>query len=433
MTITYFIDTYGCQMNVSDSETIRGLLNAAGFDECPSPESADAVLLISCAVREHAETRVLGRAAQLAGLRSHGRSRGPFMVLCGCVAQEHGSELLERTGLLDAVVGPDCYRDLPGILRERLRTAHTDRRTSDHYEDLPRVRSEFPRSFVTIMRGCDNWCSYCIVPSVRGPERSRESGRILTEVAGLSAAGYREITLLGQNVNSYRDGSTGFAGLLEAVARAADPAWIRFVTSHPRDLTRGVAEAMAGTGNICRQLHLPMQSGSDRVLAAMNRGYTSAQYMEKVAMLRELMPGIVLTTDIIAGFPGETQEEFDRTAGLLSEIGFDYAFLFRYSERRGTAAASMPGALPVEERLRRLHVLQDIQKRITLRRSAMLAGRNLRVLITGEARRPGQQAGRTMGNRMVILEGSSFSPGEFVDVTITRGDGWTHFGVPVGL
>jgi tRNA-2-methylthio-N6-dimethylallyladenosine synthase len=433
MTITYFIDTYGCQMNVSDSETIRGLLDAAGFHESSSPETADTVLLVSCAVREHAETRVLGRAAQLAGLRSPGQDRGPFVVLCGCVAQEHGRELLERYGVLDAVVGPDCYRDLPGILRGRRRDASIGRRGSDHYEDLPRVRREFPRSFVTIMRGCNNYCSYCIVPAVRGPERSREAGRILTEVAELSAAGYGEITLLGQNVNSYRDGSTGFSELLGAVARTADPAWIRFVTSHPRDLTRGVAEVMAGTGNICRQLHLPLQSGSDRILADMNRGYTSGEYLEKVAMLRELMPGIVLTTDVIAGFPGETLDDFDRTAALLEEIGFDYAFLFRYSERKGTAAASMPGAMPVEERLRRLHVLQGIQNRITLRRSAMLAGRELRVLVTGEARRPDQQAARTMGNRMVILENTSFQPGELVDVTITRGDGWTHFGVPVGV
>jgi len=281
------------------------------------------------------------------------------------------------------------------------------------------------------MRGCDNYCSYCIVPYVRGRERSRSADRILQEVRRLSGEGYREITLLGQNVNSYRDDGIGFADLLASVATAAAPAWVRFVTSHPKDLGASVADVMASRANICDQLHLPLQSGSDRVLKAMRRGYTTEEYLAKVAMLRERMPEIVLSTDIIAGFPGETEEDFEETVGILDEVRFDYAFLFRYSERRGTAASTLPDTLPEGERLRRLNILQELQGRITAERSRALVGRTFQVLVTGDARRPGQQAGRTPGNRSVVLEGTSFRPGEVIEVTVNRADGWTHFGVPV--
>jgi len=265
------------------------------------------------------------------------------------------------------------------------------------------------------------------VPYVRGRERSRPAGEVLAEVASLASSGYGEITLLGQNVNSYSSGGTGFPELLGRVSGAAGGAWVRFVTSHPRDLTRGLVETMASCRNVCRMLHLPVQSGSDSVLAAMNRGYTRGAYLAKVRMLREAMPGIVLSTDMIAGFPGETDGDLEDSASLLEEVGFDYAFLFRYSERRGTAAASMQGSVPVVERLERLHRLQDVQGVITRRLSAGLAGRLVPVLVTGPGSRPSQTLGRTPGNRAVVFAGSPAPAGRFVLARIESGDGWTHF------
>jgi tRNA-2-methylthio-N6-dimethylallyladenosine synthase len=423
----YYIDVYGCQMNAHDSELIAGILDAGGFTQVSDPALAQVILLLSCAVREHAETRVLGRAAQLGGLwrsRSEGR---PMIVLCGCVAQEHGDALLGKYRDLDLVVGPDCYRELPELISASGRASLVEFRMDD-YEGVEASRKEFPRAYVTIMRGCDNYCSYCIVPFVRGRERSRRAGDVLSEVRGLARDGYGEITLLGQNVNSYGDGDISFPHLLDSVAGAAGRSWVRFVTSHPKDLDPGTVSVMASRDNICRQLHLPVQSGSDRILSLMNRSYTVKDYIGKIGMLREAMPGIVLSTDVIAGFPGETAEDFSRTVELLEEVRFDYAFLFRYSERTGTAACDFPGSVPEEVRLQRLSVLQELQREITLEKSAQLLGRELEVLVTGPAKLPGQQAGRTMGNRMVVLEGTDHAPGAFVRVRITGADGWTHFG-----
>lgn len=425
---SFYLEVYGCQMNVHDAEIMAGILTDAGMSQAPSAEEADVILIVTCAVREKAETRALGRAAQLCGLK--GEEGLPLVAICGCVAREHGRSLLKRLPKLDLVVGPDSYRGLPGLLAESGRGCSVDFRP-ESYDGVRAVRRDFPRSFVTVMRGCDNRCSYCIVPYVRGRERSRSAGAVLEEVAELSREGYGEVTLLGQNVNSYRDGYVDFPRLLESAAREAAPAWIRFVTSHPRDFGPELAGAMAASENVCPQLHLPAQSGSDRVLAAMGRGYTAEQYLDKVVMARRVVPGLVLSTDIIAGFPGETEEEFEATVELLREVRFDYAFLFRYSERSGTAAARMKGALPVEERLRRLQRLQRLQREITVERSKALVGRRMEVLVTGDARRPGQQAARSPGNRMVVLEGTDYGPGEMVTVEIVRADGWTHFGRPV--
>lgn len=419
----YWMEVFGCQMNVSDSENICGILDSAGWSRVDAPGEADAILLVTCAVREHAEVRALGRITQLG---APGGVRGrPVTAVCGCVAEEHGSALLERFSLIDHVVGPDRYGDLPGILAggRSSSTGHGDH----HYEGVVPVRRTFPRSFVTIMRGCGNFCSYCIVPYVRGRERSRPADPVVEEVASLASSGYGEITLLGQNVNSYRSGATGFPELLERVSRAAGGAWVRFVTSHPRDLTPGLVETMKSCRNVCRMLHLPVQSGSDSVLAAMNRGYTRGAYLEKVRMLRGAMPGIVLSTDMIAGFPGETERDLEDSAALLEEVGFDYAFLFRYSERKGTAAAAMEGSVPVRTRLERLNRLQEVQGGITRRLSAELAGRLMPVLVTGRGSRPGQTLGRTAGNRAVVFEGTPAPAGRFVLAEIESGDGWTHF------
>lgn len=429
--MTYYINVYGCQMNFHDSEIISGILESEGFSSTEDPETADVILLVSCAVREHAETRVLGRLSQLGGLWRGRISGKPLMVLCGCVAQEHGEGLLERFSDLDLVVGPDCYRDLPRLIRGAARASAVDFREGD-YTGIEYVRMGFPRAYVTIMRGCNNFCSYCIVPYVRGREHSRKSEVILSEVTALSEDGYGEITLLGQNVNSYHDEETSFPQLLRSVASTARSSWIRFVTSHPKDLGRETVQVMASEQNICRYLHLPFQSGSDSILKKMNRGYTAGEYLEKIGMLRDAMPDIVLSTDVIAGFPGESEENFQKTVDLLEKVRFDNAFLFKYSERSGTAACSLENAVPEEERLARLNHLQKLQREITVEESSKLLGRNLRVLVTGPAKKPRQQACRTEGNRMVILEKTDFSPGSFVNVRITRADGWTHFGEPCG-
>ncbi len=416
-------------MNLHDSEIIAGILESAGFIFIDNPELADVILLVSCAVREHAETRVLGRAAQLGGKWRERESGKPVIVLCGCVAQEHGDELLAKHRDLDLVVGPDCYRDLPELIKGSVRGSSVDFRESD-YTGIEPLRKDFPRAFVTIMRGCDNFCSYCIVPYVRGRERSRASNVILSEIATLSEAGYGEITLLGQNVNSYHDANTAFPQLLRDVALTAPNSWIRFVTSHPKDLGIETARIMASTENICNHLHLPFQSGSDVILKKMNRGYTSGEYLDRIGMLREEMPDIVLSTDVITGFPGESEQDFQKTISLLEQVRFDNAFLFKYSERTGTAACSFENSLPERERLARLNHLQELQRKITVEESRKLLGRTLSILIIGPARKPDQQAGRTAGNRMVILEKTDYSPGSFVNVKIIRAEGWTHFGEP---
>ncbi len=423
------IEVYGCQMNVHDGEILAGILQAAGHMIVKKPQSADAVFVVTCAVREHAETRAIGRVTHLAGIRNKGRK--PIVVLCGCVAQEHGDELINKIGVLDLVVGPDSYHLIPELLMEKRRRAVTEQ-CNEKYEEFTPVREQFPRSFVNVMRGCDNFCTYCIVPYVRGSERSRPVDAVVSEVEKLAGVGFREVTLLGQNVNSYSHGSTGFPELLQMVSDAAgDNCWIRFVTSNPRDLTDRLASVMASRANICNQFHLPAQSGSDSVLKAMNRGYTRNGYISKVKMLREYMPDIVLSTDMIAGFPGESSEDFLQSVSLLDEVQFDYAFLFRYSERKGTKALEITPSVPVKERLRRLSVLQELQTEITLSKSKALEGSEMTVLVTGPARGSGQTASRTRGNRMVILEGTNYHPGEMLRVRITRADGYTHFGEPV--
>jgi tRNA-2-methylthio-N6-dimethylallyladenosine synthase len=424
----YWVEVYGCQMNVGDSEIIRGILDGAGLERAESPDRADAILVVTCAVREHAETRAMGRVTHLGGRRADGSK--PVVAVCGCVAQEHGNALLRKYPLVDHVVGPDCYRDLPAILARSSRDASVDF-SDEHYEGVEAARRTFPSAFVTIMRGCDNYCSYCIVPFVRGRERSRAADRITEEVVGLTADGFRDITLLGQNVNSYRTGSTGFPELLARVADSAGTAWIRFVTSHPRDFGDDLVSAMASHPNVCRHVHLPAQSGSSRILTLMNRGYDRDYYLGRIDALRTALPGVVITTDLIAGFPGESDEDFMETVELVKRVGFDQAFMFRYSEREGTRAAELGGALPVEVRLARLNILQDTQSSISRAKSAALAGLRMPVLVTGSGTRPGQQSARTAGNRVVILEGSGFEVGTFVEVEILSGDGWTHFADPV--
>lgn len=415
-------------MNIHDSELIAGIMEDAGYSRSESTEDAGVILIVSCAVRQHAETRVLGRAAQLSGKKSPNGK----IVICSCVAQEHGENLLKRFSGVDLVVGPDMYRRIPELLECNERTSSVEF-ADDNYEKIKPVRRMFPRAFVTIMRGCNNFCSYCIVPYVRGRERSRKPSLILEEIGSLTEKGFGEITLLGQNVNSYRSGSLSFPELLNKVAGVGFPSWIRFITSHPRDFTEELLGVISENTNICNQIHLPMQSGNDRILKLMKRGYSISEYLDKIVRIREKIPDIVLSTDLIVGFPGETENEFMDSVLLLEKIEYDYAFLFKYSPRENTTASDFCDQISEEERLRRLHFVQKVQTRITKEKSSRLIGKQKTVLITGlSPRGNSQQAARTEGNRMVILEDQEYTPGKFVNVKIRKADGWTHFADPVG-
>ncbi len=416
---TFFIETYGCQMNVYDSAKMSAILKSSGWTEAGSADEAGLVIVNSCAVRGHAEDRALGRVAELSGLKRG--SPGRKLVLAGCVAQEHGRALLDRYPLLDAVVGTESYDCLLELL------SGGGGRASRASQCLPEPGREVMPDFagrvsamVAVTRGCDNFCSYCIVPFVRGRERSRDPRAVLAEVEWLAGRGAREVTLVGQNVNSYRWGDWGFPRLLAEAAVAGGVRRIRFITSHPKDLGPKLLEAMAAAPAVCEHLHLPLQSGSDRILTLMNRGYTAAEYLEKARQARSIIPGLVLTTDLIAGFPGETEDEFLATLEAMEAAGFDEAFTYKYSPRRGTAAERMPGQLPGEVRQERLERLIALQRRMALDSKRRDVGGSFEVMVEGPSRRgEGRWFGRTRGNKPVAFSSDeAMSPGDIVPVAI---------------
>src|SRR5436305_4457368 len=351
-----YIETYGCQMNVSDAELMVGVLRREGYARTDEPAQADVVLVNTCAVRDHAEQKVLSRVGELKRLKRPGGVLG----VAGCMAQRLGPRLLERVPQIDLVVGPDGYRGLPELIaraRAGERTADVMFKNWEHYEDVPPVRGDAGSAFVTVQRGCDYRCTFCIVPMTLGPERSRRLENVVREVTDLASGGTTEVTLLGQTVNSYADGEHDFADLLRAVGRVPGLARLRFTSPYPTDFSDRVLCAMAETPAVCEHVHLPVQSGSSRVLRRMLRRYDRARYLAVVAALRHAVPGIALTTDIIVGFPGETEGDFTETISLVEEVGFDDAFTFKYSPREGTPATRIPGAVSDEvagERLERL-------------------------------------------------------------------------------
>lgn len=417
---TFFIETYGCQMNLYDSAKMRAILKSHGWDEAEGPEGACLVVINSCAVRGHAEERVLGRVAELAGFKR--RRPEAKLVLAGCVAQEHGRALLERFPHLDAVIGTESYDCLPEMLAAGGGTP--DSRISQCRPEPGReVLPDFggrATAMVAAMRGCDNFCSYCIVPFVRGRERSRDPREVLAEIEGLVSQGVREVTLVGQNVNSYRWAGTNFPRLLRQVCQVVGLERVRFITSHPKDLGQELLEAMSGEPRACEHLHLPLQSGSDRVLSLMNRGYAAADYLEKAGQARSLVPGLSLTTDVIAGFPGETEEDFRMTLEALEQAGFDEAFTYKYSPRPGTAAEKLTGHLPDEVRQERLERLISTGRRLALASNQGMVGRSVEVMDEGQSRRGrGQHFGRTRGNKPVVFaSGPDLRPGDLVRVHV---------------
>jgi tRNA-2-methylthio-N6-dimethylallyladenosine synthase len=423
---TFHIETHGCQMNIYDSGFIRELLTGAGYREATDPAEADIILINTCSVRERAERKALSRIQELAS-RSSGASR-PIIGITGCMAQRLGERLLERDGRIDLVAGPDSYRRLPALLEglKDHRAPAVDIAQDDTclYAVTP-ARQDGVSAFVTIMRGCNNFCSYCVVPYVRGRERSKPHRAILREVEHLVDLGVREVILIGQNVNSYRDGATDFGDLLEIVDGVARLVRIRFTTSHPKDLTGKVIEKVRDLPKVCEHIHLPLQSGSDRILALMNRGYTSAGYKELAGLARASIPGIAITTDILVGFPSETDEDHRKTLEVIKEVGFESAFMFRYSVRDGTAAAGLPDDVPEEVKIRRLKEVIALQNRLIDSKKEAMSGEWVEILIEREsAKEPGFLIGRTRKNWLAKLPQKGVRRGEVVQARIAGVSRW---------
>lgn len=425
-----YVETYGCQMNVADSELAGGVLAGEGYAFTQEPGEADVILVNTCAIRDHAEQRIHGR---LGLFRSYKRKKPGLVVgVLGCMAERLRKDLLGPDGVVDVVVGPDEYRRLPALLRQaedgekgiavRLSRVET-------YDDLVPLRTDGISAWISVMRGCDKFCTFCVVPFTRGRERSRSLEGIVEEVRGLVARGFREVTLLGQNVNSYRDGDADFAALLAAVAAVDPGVRIRFTTSHPQDFSDRLIAVMAEHGNLCKYIHLPVQSGSDRILELMNRTYTVDHYLRLVERIRAALPGVSLTTDVIAGFPGETEADFEATRALLAAVRYDGAYTFKYSAREQTRAWSMPDDVSEEEKGRRVTELVQVQQSVAHQRNRSLVGTTVRVMVDGASRKSaGHAAGRTDTNKTVIFARNGERPGDLVDVRIERANAATLFG-----
>ncbi len=430
-----YIETYGCQMNVADSQLVAAILRQAGFERAESAEAADVILLNTCAIREHAEERIIGRVADLARLRY----RRPDLLLgvLGCMAQKQKESLLKRAPQLDLVVGPDAYRRLPELISRARYNPTVDVRLNrtELYGDIVPEHDSSVRAYVTVMRGCDQFCTFCIVPYVRGRERSVAPDAVLEEVRVLAERGVKEVVLLGQTVNAYRYGDVDFATLLKMVAQVDGIERIRFTSPHPNFVTESLIEAMATVDKLQPYLHLPVQSGSDRVLRAMARGYDVERYLRLVERLRKAIPDLALSTDIIVGFCGEEEEDFRATLDLLREVSFDSAFIFKYSRREHTKAFKMGDTVDEEEKLRRLKEAIALQERISLEINQRLIGRNFPVLIEGPARRGGGMlAGKTPQFKTVVLpEAQGLGVGQTEVVTIKAVTSHSLSGVPVGV
>ncbi|MCL5044178.1 MAG: tRNA (N6-isopentenyl adenosine(37)-C2)-methylthiotransferase MiaB [Deltaproteobacteria bacterium] len=385
----FYLETYGCQMNVADSQVVAGVLSRAGCRRVERPQDADFVLLNTCAIRERAETRVLARLSELAGLKS--RRPGLKLGLLGCMAQHNRGRLVEKAPYLDLVVGPDGYRRLPELLGHDGFDPAVEVRLNrlETYEDIEPVPEDRVRAYVTVMRGCDRFCAFCVVPYVRGRERSLAPQSVTNEVRRLAARGVKEVILLGQTVNAYRYGTTDFAALLRAVAAVDGIARIRFTSPHPLEMTERLIEVMATEPKVQPYLHLPVQSGSNRVLEMMGRGHTAEQYLDLVGRLRRAVAGLALSTDIIVGFHGEAEQDFAATLALLRAVRFDAAFTFKYSRREHTRAFGWGDTVPEDEKSARLAEVIALQEVIALERNRELVGSAVPVLVEGQARRGG--------------------------------------------
>ncbi len=425
----YYIETYGCQMNVADSELVAGLLNRQNYRLTDSSAEADIILVNTCSVRQNAEQRALARLAQF----KHYKEQNPELILglIGCVAQRDRGNLIKEKQFIDLVLGPDTYRQLPDILKKN-QLPQIDVRLSreETYQDLLPFRQTQVNAWVSIMRGCNKFCSFCIVPYVRGRERSRPVDSIINEIRQAVSAGFQEITLLGQNVNSYQYHEFRFPELLKAVADIKGVKRIRFTSPHPEDVDDQMLLVMSESENICHHIHLPLQAGSADVLRRMNRGYAPEKYLDLVQKIRKYLPDCAISTDIIVGFPGETDEDFNQTLYIMDRVIFDNAFMFKYSVRPGTKAAKMKNDVTNDEKAERLNQVIMKQKEHTLIRNQALIGSRQLVLIDGLSKKNKQEViGRTDSNKQVVIKAGSAQIGDFVNVEIIDAAGVSLFGI----
>ena len=434
-----FIETYGCQMNVADSEVVASVMQMAGYEMTEEIQEADAIFVNTCSVRDNAEQKVLGRLQYFQSLK---RKKKHLLVgVLGCMAERVKEDLIANHHV-DLVAGPDSYMDLPNLIaaaENGEKVINVELSTQETYKDvmplkLPGVHIS---GFVSIMRGCNNFCSYCIVPYTRGRERSREVNSILNEIRDMRDKGFKEVTLLGQNVNSYlyeQDGEqVNFSSLLEKVALEAPNMRIRFVTSHPKDMSDETLHVIAKYPNICQYIHLPAQSGSSKILKVMNRKYTREWYLDRIAAIRRILPECAISTDLFCGFHSETEEDFQETLSLMREVGYDSAYLFKYSERPGTYAAKhLEDDVPEEVKVRRLQEMIDLQNKLSEESNLRDIGKVFEVLIEGYSKRSREQLfGRTSQNKVVIFDKKNFHVGQFIRVKIQRASSATLFGEPV--
>jgi len=425
-----YIETYGCQMNVADSEVVASIMETVGYSQTDAVDSADAVLLNTCSIRDNAEQKIHSRLQALNALR-RAKNRKPMIVgVIGCMAERAKDELINRDGV-DLVAGPDAYLDLPNLfaaVEAGHKAINVELSTTETYRDVIPARSLANRvsGFVSIMRGCNNFCSYCIVPYTRGRERSRELASILNEVADLKRHGFKEVTLLGQNVNSYRyvtpDGETvDFPALLERVAQSAPSMRVRFTTSHPKDMSDATIDVIARYPNICNHIHLPVQSGSNSVLKAMNRKYTREWYLDRIKAIRSRIPDCGISSDLFTGFHGETEEDFNQTLDLMREAAFDSSFMFKYSERPGTLASrTMPDNVPEEVKVERLNRMIALQNELSAESNRRDIGKVFEVLVEGFSKRSREHMmGRTQQNKAAVFPRGTVKVGDFVKVRVT--------------
>lgn len=432
------IETYGCQMNVADSEVVASIMDMAGYEVCENPDEADAVFLNTCSVRAAAEQKILSRLEYWHSQQRKGRRI--IIGVLGCMAERAKEELLEEHHA-DLVAGPDAYMSLPDLIAQAEaghKAINVELSTVETYRDVvpSRLHTSHIGGFVSIMRGCNNFCHYCIVPYTRGRERSRDVQSILREVKDLEARGFKEVTLLGQNVNSYaseEDGGVGFAQLLRMVARAVPEMRVRFTTSHPKDMSDETLYTIAEEPNICHHIHLPVQSGSDRILKLMNRRYTREWYLQRVEAIRRIIPDCAITTDIFAGYCSETEEDHQLSLSLMEECAYDSAFMFKYSERPGTYASKhLADDVPEEVKIRRLNELIALQNRLSAQSNQRSIGQEYEILIEGVSKRSRDQLfGRTGQNKVVVIDRENWKIGDKVRVRITDSSSATLKGISI--
>lgn len=434
-----FIETYGCQMNVADSEVVASIMQMDGYTLTDRIEEADAIFVNTCSVRENAEQKIYGRLQYFQSLKR--KKKSLIVGVLGCMAERVKEELI-HVHHADLVVGPDSYMDLPnliGAVEHGQKAINVELSTQETYKDVIPLKlgGVHISGFVSIMRGCNNFCTYCIVPYTRGRERSRDVESILGEVRDMREKGFKEVTLLGQNVNSYRfekEGETiDFPKLLERVAREVPAMRVRFVTSHPKDMSDDTLRVIAAHPNICRYIHLPAQSGSSRILKVMNRKYTREWYLQRIAAIRQILPDCAISTDLFCGFHSETEEDYEQTLSLMREVGYDSAYLFKYSERPGTYAAShLADDIPEEVKIRRLQGLIDLQNQLSEASNLRDIGKTFEVLIEGFSKRSREQLfGRTSQNKVVIFDKKNYHVGQLVNVRILKATSATLFGETV--